>query len=373
MTSAHSDSGAIGRNVEYLLGELDRHIHDPAYRDRLKRSLKQLIDVKFALDESSIVAITDPRGKILYVNDTFCKISKFSRDELLGQDHRMINSGHHSKAFMKQLWATISSGQVWSGDIKNKAKDGTYYWVNTTIVPFLSEAGEPYQYLAIRNEVTRLKKIEEELQHMMTKVIQIQEEERQRFSRELHDGIGQSLFSLLIQMDHIISEHQLAGQLGKLRQEVSHIMEDVRGLAWELRPSILDDMGVVPAIRRHLEKFSQHYGIQVDFECNLRKRLSFHMETAIYRIIQESLMNLAKYAEVSSASLSIRETENMLFVEIVDHGKGFDLNADRSGVGLFSMEERARGIGGTLKVRSVPDDGTTVTLTVPLQRDDSVR
>jgi PAS domain S-box-containing protein len=191
LTSEHSYSGAIGQDVRLLLAQLDRHIEDKSFLDRLKQSLKQLADVKFALDESSIIAITDPRGKILYVNDTFCKISKYSREELLGRDHRMINSGHHGKSFMKQLWDTISSGNVWSGELKNKAKDGSYYWVHTTIVPFLDEAGKPYQYLAVRSEVTRLKNIEEELQHLMTKVIQIQEEERQRFSRELHDGIGQ--------------------------------------------------------------------------------------------------------------------------------------------------------------------------------------
>ncbi|CAG7646346.1 EAL domain-containing protein [Paenibacillus allorhizosphaerae] len=131
--------------------------------EKLKDVMKELADVKYALDQSSIIAITDQRGTILYANDQFCTISKYASEELLGQDHRILNSGYHSYDFFKTMWATIGSGAVWRGEVRNQAKDGSFYWVDTTIVPFMNEMGTPYQYISIRNDITTRKQMEEEL------------------------------------------------------------------------------------------------------------------------------------------------------------------------------------------------------------------
>ncbi len=133
--------------------------------------LKELSDQKYALDQAAIVAMTDSKGKIVSVNDKFCQISGFNREELIGKDHRLVNSKTHSKNYFHILWETIQSGQIWRGEICNKTKTGKLYWVNTTIVPFLDETRRPYQYLAIRQDITELKKIQEQVLNQQMQLV----------------------------------------------------------------------------------------------------------------------------------------------------------------------------------------------------------
>jgi diguanylate cyclase (GGDEF)-like protein/PAS domain S-box-containing protein len=134
--------------------------------EALHRSLQELSDMKLAVDEHAIMAVTDQRGIITYVNEKFCRISHYSREELIGQSHAIVNSGYHSQAFMQELWRTISGGKVWRGEIKNRTKSGGTYWVDTTIVPFCRGDERPHQYVAIRTDITARKKSEREVQRL---------------------------------------------------------------------------------------------------------------------------------------------------------------------------------------------------------------
>ncbi len=173
--------------LQNIAHDLGLWLEQKQFLDGQTALLNEVRMIERALDEHAIIAITNKQGKIKYVNQKFCSVSQYSAEELIGQDHRIISSGYHPKEFIQNLWSTIAKGQTWKGEIKNRAKDGTYYWVDTTIVPFSDRAGAPYQYVAIRTEVTEYKQLEQKMEEQVAELARSNDELEQFAYVVTHD------------------------------------------------------------------------------------------------------------------------------------------------------------------------------------------
>jgi signal transduction histidine kinase len=206
--------------------------------------------------------------------------------------------------------------------------------------------------------------------HLLSRLISAQEEERKRIARELHDGVGQALTSILVHIK-VLAQHQdpaTQARMGELRQLVDETLADVRLLSRELRPSALDDLGLAAALERYVAEFGVRYPhLEIDLHCTLPHRLPPTVETSLYRVIQEAMTNTARHSHATSLSVVVNERDGAVHAIIEDNGKGFDVESARragSSVGLHSMNERSELLNGTLEIES-SSDGTTVYVEIP--------
>jgi PAS domain S-box-containing protein len=340
-----------------------------------------LADFKCALDHAAIVATTDVAGRITYANDKFCEISGYTREELLGQDHRIINSGHHPKEMIRDLWVTIANGRVWHGELCNRAKDGHLYWVDTTIVPFLDAAGKPYQYIAIRSDITARKTAEARLtdQAALARVGQIATMVAHEVRNPLAGikGAMQILAARRKTGDPELQVMQdIAARIDSLCELINDLMLFARPRPLQLAPMRLRSLAEegVAFLKR-----DQSFGgvdIGVEGEDAVLQADGELLRATVVNLLLNSAQAMAGRGRIT---IRLSSTPLKATVEIQDSGPGipadiraevfepfFTTKARGGGLGLAISKRTAERHGGDLTLECPPEGGTVATLTLPV-------
>jgi PAS domain S-box-containing protein len=349
--------------------------------EHLKETLKENSDIKFALDQASIVTFTNAEGLITSVNDKFCEKSKYSREEIIGKSPSVLNSGLHSKEFFKGLWDTIQSGKVWKGEIRNKAKDGSLYWVDTTIVPFLDKEGKPYQFLTIRNDITERKQTEEILhrQDKLAAVGQLAAGVAHEIRNPLTSMKGYTEF---LQLDEKDPERlEFLNIILDEIERVNTIVDDFMVLA-KPRAVELEEKNVIPVLKHVLSL--------LEFEAKKKHvRLHFeHLEEIIQIECDEGRLKQV-FLNFIKNGIEAMPSGGDLIVKTIIQDRNVQISIQDTGVGIpkeklpqlgepfFTTKKNGNGLGlmvsfkiieshnGKVFVESEPNKGTTFNIVLP--------
>lgn len=332
----------------------------------LQSLFKHVTDSILVVDESGYVADANPAAE---------KMTGYNKEELIGKVHfceicrgmaTCTEENTCVNCFAKR--ASVSSFEM-----RIRTKDGREIPVTASSSRLPADAFGA-MVIIIRDISEQQRTERERFQRLLTNyVIHAQEEERKRVARDLHDGVGQALYSILVglkvvnqlELDDVIKQH-----LEDVHQMTARTLEEVKKLAVELRPSALDDLGLVPAIRSYTKRFQYTFGIETELKVTGRqRRYASAVETALYRICQEAMTNAAKYADTDMITVELTDSGDCIELVVTDQGLGFDLSDIKvkgTGLGLYGMKERATLVGGELHIHSVPGDGTSVTVTIPV-------
>ncbi len=366
----------------------------------IKKQQEDLSNFKEALDKSANVIITDPTGTIVYVNDDFCKVSKFSREELLGQNPRIVNSHYHNKEFFKNMWETILEGKTWKGDIKNKAKDGSYYWSKATIAPLLGDDGEPEQFIAIHTDITNQKILEEKLSEAL-KNVKESELQKEEFSSMMTHELNTPLVPIKGYCE-MIKDTDTFGPLNKdqldfinkidsnatlLERLISDLL-DVQKLDMKKMTFLITEFGL-EGFMDELKENNMHLmkNKKINFTIKYPKNLILNSDKQRLRQVLDNLIrNSVDFVPMKDGRILVEakiKEKNIIF-SVQDNGPGIpkekqshifkkfyqiDTSATRkhggTGLGLVICKGIAEGLRGKIWLESEFGKGTTFFIYFP--------
>jgi PAS domain S-box-containing protein len=327
------------------------------------------------------IFLLTPEGDVATWNPGAQRIKGYEPEEIIGRHFRAFYSSQAQDAKIPEQELIVAAAE---GRFEDEGwrlrKDGSRFWANVIITAIRNASGELVGYGKVTRDLTERKKAEEQLRELSHYLLKMQDEERGRLGRELHDTVGQYLVAIKMSLDGLISETvfdeaQVRQRLGESLSLVERTVREVRTLSYLLYPPMLDEQGLNAAIRWHLEGFSKRSGIHTTYEIPGDIYLPKDTELALFRVLQESLTNIHRHSHSSTAEVRFTEADHIAVLEVKDQGKGISLeqgqltasSIGKLGVGVRGMSERLRQLGGTLAITS-DSHGTTVKASVPIDR-----
>ena len=341
---------------------------------------QQLRELTYALDQAAIVARTDVSGRITYVNEKFCEISGYSRPELIGQDHRIINSGYHPRAFMTELWRTIGRGNIWRGEICNRAKSGKLYWVDTTIVPLLGADGKIAEHIAIRTDITGRKIAERALREKesLAKLGEMASVVAHEVRNPLA-GIMGALQILISRADKESMERAVMGDIVQRVRDLNETLDDLLAFARPQRPNRAPT-DVADLLAHAARRFGDDPRFsKVRIELDTEPCECVGDSKLMKGVLLNLCLNAAQVSEDGAViTLSCRALPDGCEVSVSDRGPGipealkdqifepfFTTKARGTGLGLPTVRSWVRAQGGSVSILDRDGGGTTVRIAMP--------
>lgn len=357
----------------------------------LEQSHNELREVNFALEKASYLVKIDAEGDIIYANDKYCHVTKYSMNSLIGKPIFYNNMGGEENIIYKHIKSDEVRKEVWQGEIFDHASDGSGFWLDVTVIPVVNKKGEVHQFLVIGFDITMRKKSEEKLRLLSeeklrrqkeiqtvrnTATVIGQEKERKRVAVEIHDGIGQMLTSLRIKVEFLEEKTpRNVKEISVLYELIHAIVNETRRICFELQPNVLEDFGLKAALSDLIKNIKKNTDYRIIFDDHYDViEKNAERDIAIYRILQETLNNAVKHANADVINVFIESDAEFVTVQVKDDGIGFDYNSKdifetkNNTHGLRNIKERAELLNAKLSICSELEKGTTIKLEIPIDK-----